>query len=517
VLGGASLLRAQHRSRWLLGVVAAGALAIAGAAVQLGPALEHAPLSPRGLGVTYEMASSYAWPSWHYLISLLLPTFYGDVARGSYSGAPDQWELCGYGVGVTATLLALLSLVESHRRGERVALLLLTVAACDLARGPSGVLHPWCYAHVPLYTSLRCPARALYVWTLTAPLLAADGYDALIARLPQRPRRWLAPALVCAVAVELLIVWRAENPSTSAATANARPAAAELLRAHASTGRSTNEVHLPQPFHNCGLSWGIESAGGYSSLPIWRYVHLLWIANHNRVYPGARLNHDLSAQGLWRFSSPIVDLLGVTWIVAGRHRPPDAPDFRLVFSGADGIDVWKNPHALPRAFVVPAVRVVPDDAAAAQALTAHDFAPDRFAVVEQPITDVPLWQPSSANDSAPQPTAVTKLSRRSTTAMSLAVDLKRPGVLVLSEPWYPGWQSRVDGVAQPVLQVDYALSGVALPSGQHVVEVWISNLAFSRGARVSLAAFALFVLLVLRVVFTQLKLRTSRAQKITSD
>ena len=94
----------------------------------------HARLSPRALGLTRELASSYAWPSWRYLATLFLPTLYGDTARGTYVGAPDQWELCGYGIGLVGGLLALASLGLRERRGERIALLGATLVACAIWR-----------------------------------------------------------------------------------------------------------------------------------------------------------------------------------------------------------------------------------------------------------------------------------------------------------------------------------------------------------------------------------------------
>ena len=68
------------------------------------------------LGLTYDEAASYAWPSFRYAITLLFPTWYGSWARGTYVGAPDQWELAGYSVGALATLLGALSLFRRERR-----------------------------------------------------------------------------------------------------------------------------------------------------------------------------------------------------------------------------------------------------------------------------------------------------------------------------------------------------------------------------------------------------------------
>jgi len=456
VYAGAAIARAgDRRARLTLtgALVAAALVALALAMVQIAPAIAHARLSPRALGTTPEFAASYAWPSWRYVLTLFAPTLYGDVARGTYVGAPDQWELCGYGIGVIGGLLALASLRTRERRGERIALFALTLLACVVARGAAQPL----LSKLPLFSSLRCPARALYVWTIAAPLLAADGLDALT------DVAWPRALLVVAVALELGIIFRAENPATTIAAADAHPVAVEWLRRRGRPGRATNDVHLGNAFHNMGLRWRFESAGGYHSLPIWRYLHLLWIANHGAPYPRAQLGDDLTGQGLWRFSSPIVDLLAVQWVVAPHDRPIDARGWTRVFAGEDGVDLWQNHEVFPRAFIVYTAERVADDAAAARAVASPSWDPSHSAVVEE---DVGLPPPSAPIGA----TTPTQFIREGSLALALEVELARPGIVVVGEPWYPGWRVTVDGKAAPNLRVDYALRGVRVDRGAHVIE-----------------------------------------------
>jgi hypothetical protein len=487
------------RVRFVGGLAAAGALALALALVQILPASAHTRLSPRGLGVTYEFASSYSWPSWRYLVTLALPTWYGDVARGTYVGASDQWELSGYGIGLVATLLALASLGLRERRGERLALLAATLVCCELALGGHGFLHPLAF-HVPPFSSLRCPARALYFWTIAAPVLAADGLDALAERLPARARAVVAAALVVAVAGELTYTWRGDNPSTTLAEADVRPQALAWLREHPAPGRATNDVHLPQPFHNMGLRWGVEAAGGYHSLPIWRYLHLLWIANHGALYPHDKLSDDLTAQGLWRFSSPIVDLLSVRWIVAPHDRPIEAKQFQRELEGKDGLDLWQNLDAFPRCYVVYRAERAVDERAAARAVADATWRPSRIAVVEPAAPGVdpaPGVPEPTAGEPPPDPDTVEQLVRTGPTSLDVEVKLRAPGVLIVSEPWYPGWRALVDGKPAPMLRVDYALRGVALPAGRHVVEMTFESAPLERGAWVTLLALAAVTVITL--------------------
>jgi hypothetical protein len=478
--------RAEGRTACLAALGAFALLGVALAAAQLLPALAHARESPRALGVTYEMAASYAWPSFRYLGTLLFPLAYGDDARGTYVGAPDQWELCGYAVGAVTALLAPLSFVSRERRAERLAMVALILVAVLLAPGSNGPLHRFVYTHVPLYGQMRGPARALYLWTLAVPILGADGLDAAVAwvRTP-RGRAVARHVALVGLAAELLITFRAENTTTPLASTLERPAAVALVAAD--RGRMVTDVHLGQRFHNAGLLWGLDCAGGYSSLPIWRYLHFLWIANHGAVYPHERLADDLTAQGVWTFSSPLVDLLAVRWVLMPHGRSPNGTGYQLMFSGSDGVDLWLNREALPRAFVVYDAHPAADEREAANAIADRSFDPARVAIVE--------GAPSLAPGRPGAPASSIATLQREPDRVLIEAVARAPGLLVLSEPFYPGWRATVDGVRQTVYRTDYALMGVPFPAGAHRVELELVSAPLRRGGPVSI--LALGVLLVL--------------------
>jgi hypothetical protein len=200
------------------------------------------------------------------------------------------------------------------------------------------------------------------------------------------------------------------------------------------------------------------------------------------VYPHARIADDLSAQGLWRFSSPIVDLLAVRWVMAPRDRPIGEPGFLRRFAGDDGIDLWENLHALPYAFVVYRAQPVADEAAAARAIAEPGFRPGTDAIVEEPLAGVPA---PALTDAPPPAELVSDLSRPDSERLVIDATLRAPGVLVVGEPYSPGWQARVDGEPARLLRVDYALSGLALLPGRHRVELLYVDEPLGRGAAVT--------------------------------
>jgi hypothetical protein len=216
----------------LVALGGAAALGLTLAAAQIWPSLAHLPESPRSLGTSYEFASSYAWPKLRYALTLLLPDLYGNNTRGRYLGVFNYWEMAGYYVGVVPWLLAPFAFLwrgdGGRRRVELAALGGLALVAIGAALGDAGPVHKVLYYGLPLYATLRCPTRALYIVVLVVPILAAHGVEALLlqgrdgATLVVRRGRVLA-----AVAVALLLA------SVGAAILAGLPRAQEAARAGA--------------------------------------------------------------------------------------------------------------------------------------------------------------------------------------------------------------------------------------------------------------------------------------------
>jgi hypothetical protein len=322
----------------------------------------------------------------------------------------------------------------------------------------------------------------------------------------------VAIALVAFTAGDLLIAHRYENPSTTLAEARAAATpealgflAARLSKAKAEAGgeaavrgeargdRYVNDVRARHDLHNSGLLWGLENASGYSSLPLWRYLHYLWILNHSDVYPHPRLASDLAAQGIWRFGSPLVDALSVRWVLSRRTPPPTHFVRRYIAPNpsGEGLDVYENLHALPRAWLVHEANGVTDAEAAARAIASPHFDPRRTAILEEApaVPPVPL-----ASDTTRE-----RVRRRvlSDVAIDYDAELEAPGVLVMSEPYDPEWSVTVDGTPARLLVANYALRGVALPPGPHHIEARYENRALRRGQWTCLGALIVVASLLL--------------------
>ena len=85
------------------------------------------------------------------------------------------------------------------------------------------------------------------------------------------------------------------------------------------------------------------------------------------------------------------------------------------------------------------------------------------------------------------------------TPNSESEDPPQPGLLVLSEIDYPGWQVWVDGVRRTLTSPAELLRGVELPSGEHQVVFTFRPASLYLGLSLSLAGFIFLLISVIAI------------------
>lgn len=80
--------------------------------------------------------------------------------------------------------------------------------------------------------------------------------------------------------------------------------------------------------------------------------------------------------------------------------------------------------------------------------------------------------------------------------VTIQVDAPDAAVLSLAQPHYPGWHARVNGAPATLLRAYGALGAIALPAGQHQIELVYDPLSWRAGALISLATVLALVLFV---------------------
>lgn len=130
------------------------------------------------------------------------------------------------------------------------------------------------------------------------------------------------------------------------------------------------------------------------------------------------------------------------------------------------VHVYRNPHALPRAYFVPESGVVTaetrDDAVARTADPSFDAR--RSVILER--------EPSDAASEAPRNASTglggsVRIATHDAEEVSLEISAETDGRCVLLDAAYPGWRATLDDVEVPVRRANGAFRSVAVPRGEH--------------------------------------------------
>jgi hypothetical protein len=259
---------------------------------------------------------------------------------------------------------------------------------------------------------------------------------------------------------------------------------------------------------------GLESAGGYSPLDVRRYRSYLQFID-DAAGPVVPLEGAYGFPVLFGVpvrNKQLADLLGVRYLFQPRdrgrqpqdHEPAGPPGWERVPDGDDpapraynfvvgdfpklpAYEVWKNPQAFPRAFVVSrAAPLPPGDEAALEALKRTDL--ERVVLLEDwrdesagPPADDEKYRTAAVTDYRPNRVALTKDGPG--------------GWLVLADVWFPGWTCTVNGRPAAVRRADYVFRAVAVPDGPCDVVFTFEPESYFVGRAVSAAATGLLAVL----------------------
>ena len=205
--------------------------------------------------------------------------------------------------------------------------------------------------------------------------------------------------------------------------------------------------------------YGFDDVRGYASLFSRRYLQFArtW---ENKSLDGVGWVQIYLTQANER--RHLLDLMNVRYVL---FTPKSALEtqytgLELVERNDEGA-LYRNPTALPRAFLVHQAEVVADDAQLLRRLAQATF----------PISTTVLLR-EAAPPLAPAQTGARErvtITRYMPSSITVAVEASAPAMLILSDSYYPGWWATVDGEPASVYAADWMLRGVAVPAGAHSV------------------------------------------------
>jgi hypothetical protein len=159
---------------------------------------------------------------------------------------------------------------------------------------------------------------------------------------------------------------------------------------------------------------------------------------------------------------PLTALYNVKYILSA--HPLEEPGLRQSHV-LDGVYIYENPAAMPRAFLVHHAMAAPPGEAAALLLSGEiDWG--ETAVLESPLP------PEQAGQLAAAPTPAqgrAEIVAYGWNQVTVQVKTAAPALLVLSDAYYPGWRAQLDGETVPIYETNEIGRGVFVPAGRHSV------------------------------------------------
>jgi len=522
------------RATWNRGRALCLALAIFGglAAVQIVPLLELMRYSGRG-SLTLAEAGSYSLP-WRYLLGLFL------ADRGGF----HEWMTY---LGILPLLLAGLALLDRSKWRQTVFLAALALLAALFALGVNAPLFPVMFRVLPGLGWLRVPARLWFVVAFAVALLAGHGVEMLNQAEMPPSRRIITLAGTGAIAFCLLLAGgylalyhtlptALGGPAVFASGGllllllclngrlAGRPFYALVLALLVSdlwwmdsslfAVRGSEEAFTPQRdvvvylAQTTGLTWpparvyspsyslpqhlgalhDLHQVDGVDPTQLARYVAFMRLAGGYKeqgyavTIPPFPEEADIATA--YRDARPNATLLGLlNCRFVAAEFPIEAAGLALR-QQLGTTYIYENELTLPHAFVVHRVRAVGSEKEALAAL--EKLNPATEAVVE--------GGKELAGEGEPDQGQITSYSPNQIT---VEVELTAPGLLVLSEIWYPGWRAWDDGREVSIYPTDYVLRGIYLDTGRHTVQLNYDPVSLKVGGAIAaLAWLGLGVILV---------------------
>ncbi len=481
--------------RLLLNALVFGVLLFMVSALQTLPAYEYGQLAKRWAGVDQPLGWNDKVPYQVHQDYSSGPLSVPGILFQSLSRNAESFT------GIVAFCFALCGFIAARRKFAVRALALLAVSAFLFALGSKVVEHGMLYSLVPMLEKARNPAMALLLFHAGVAPLIAFGIDSAAVR-NMKPLRWallggagvllliimgmvfvqktdiygplvMAPFTALLLAAVLFLWSRGEIGSRAAkfsvlalllmelgnfTTLNYAGKYDKNRKLHFLAEHSSNVDILkfladqPRPFrvrvddetlpYNFGDWNGVETSGGY-------------LASVSANLQEAEINAPASR-----------DLFAVTYDL---RKAADRPDQVEVFAGRSGLKVYKNPMAMPRAWIVHQAR-----------RTSHRFEKPNDPRAEATIMSEP--PKLAACTDTPQ----TQWTLREPSHIALKTEAACRGLLVIADTYFPGWQAKVDGVAAAILEVNGAERGVVVEAGVHTVEMRYRPTSVITGAVLSL-------------------------------
>jgi hypothetical protein len=245
------------------------------------------------------------------------------------------------------------------------------------------------------------------------------------------------------------------------------------------------KIPLNNLLPNAGLLYGFEYFQDIDALGRRTYTDFLNFINALAPDQRGKLLRVLNVKYVVAFHS--LDVKGLKLV---REFPEH---YSRLYEVNDGV---------PRTYLVSRATYDQDPMSTLRRLSSDTFEPTREVIVNAPT--------HSALKTSFRGDATIKLYQNN--KVHIDARLSDPGILVLTDAFYPGWKVFVDGVEQQILRANYFFRGVEVPAGNHRIEFVYDPRSFKIGLVISsLTATFLVAVPLVGWILRRTALRRSKA------
>ena len=209
---------------------------------------------------------------------------------------------------------------------------------------------------------------------------------------------------------------------------------------------------------NQELTWkyNVQIINGYESFISKRYKQLYGFminSSESRDLDPESITLRSTDINLNHINNNILNLLNVKYIIT---KTPENVSYLQLVNVSKDVYIYKNTNYLPRAFIVGAIINSSDIGR-----DLRKFDPKKEVLIE-----------GNVNQSLGSEFKAADITLYSPNKITLDIELQKPGILVLSELYHPGWKAIDNGEKIKILEVNFDFRGILLSEGKHEIEIY---------------------------------------------
>lgn len=488
------------------------------------------------------------------LMMLFVPDAFGNPATYSYI-LSDSYPSKAMFVGIPALVLSHIAM-RSVWNNAYVKLFTGTVVVL-LAILVASPITAFLYRfEIPLI-STSAPTNMLFLLTWSFAVLAAHGLTVVIERKTYKP--WYTVGFFAAAFAMIWIVTRVRPGMVMIKplllSTGVTAASVALLSAAAMTKRTTivagffifltvaelgyyfhkfnpfvsKELFFPQTEvsewlikqgghdrfwgygsaaieANYATMWGAYSPDGYDPLyPAWygKFIQLSADGSFPEAFTSATRSDARIAGGFGEtdyadnmYRQRVLNMLGARYLINrvenGDTQTNFPPSRYPLLASFNDWQVFENTSALPRAFVVYDMKLHDGDDPFDEFFFDESFDPRQSVFIAN------IARPNFEEIG----TGSATIRKYTPSRVTIDTDTTQPGILVLSDTYFPGWKATVnEGTQLAVHRANYALRAVLIPAGKNTVIFSYEPASFSwglKGTMISTVVLAGYIVAIRR-------------------